>query len=312
MTQVADLPVDATAAGPGEIHAVGDAGAGAGMAPGTGDADSDEMRVVDAADPAGSRRWDELWEARELAWVLTVRSVRLRYRHTLLGVLWAVLQPLAAVAVLSLVLGRLVGVPSGDRPYPLFALAGFVPWAFVSRAVSQAAFALVEHRALLVKVWFPRLVLLAVPVLAGGVDFLLSLAAVIAVVWAWGFPPSPALLALPLMLALAALLVFAVAFPLAVWCARWPDVRLLLPWLLQGWFLISPIAYPAALVPGEWRPLYDLNPLAALVEGFRWCLLGSAEPTTAAAWVSAAGVAALLVAGFRRFRREESTLADLL
>jgi homopolymeric O-antigen transport system permease protein len=257
----------------------------------------------------------ELWEHRELLYFLVWRDVKVRYKQTLLGAAWAILQPVATMVVFSLFFGRLAKVPSDGVPYPVFSLAGLVPWTFFSQGLAQSANSLVGSQNLLTKVYFPRLAIPTAAVLSGAVDLAFSLPVLLAVMASYGLAPSVRILWLPLLLALA----FAAAVGAGLWLSalnvQYRDVRYVLPFLVQLWLLATPIAYPSSLLGEPWRTLYGLNPMAGVVEGFRWALLGRGDdlrgPVSLLA-ASAASALVLLASGVFYFRRMERTFADVV
>ena len=262
-----------------------------------------------------SRRWrrgvdlGQLWSYRELALMLALRDLQLRYRQTLFGVAWAVLQPLAGMGIFSLVFGKLADVPSDDLPYPLFALAGLAVWFFVSTAVSAAAESLVEHPDLVTKVWFPRLLAPVAAVLATGVDLAISLLMLAVAMAAYGVSPDLQVLTLPIWILGAFLVAAAVGLWLCAANVLYRDVRYALGFLLQLWLFVSPVVYPSSLVHGAWRYVYSLNPVAGLIDGFRWAVLDATAPGP---WLAASGASllALLASGVVYFRAAERSFAD--
>ena len=253
----------------------------------------------------------ELWEFRELLYFMVWRDAKVRYKQTVLGAAWAILQPVMTTAVFALFFGRLAGVPSDGQPYALFAFVALVPWTYFATALSSGAQSLVGGQHLIAKVYFPRLIIPIASVITPMLDFAVAFAMLIPVLLWFGYVPALAALALP------AFIVLAVASALAasLWCAvlnvEYRDVRYVLPFALQFWMFATPIAYPASLVPERWRVLYGLNPMASVVEGFRWALLGSPAPGPMV-FVSAAVVVVALVGGVAYFRRMEGTFADVL
>lgn len=253
----------------------------------------------------------ELWAHRELLYFLIWRDVKVRYKQTLLGAAWAVLQPVATMVVFSLFFGRLAGVPSEGIPYPVFTLAGLVPWTFFSQGLTQAANSLVGNQSLITKVYFPRLAIPAASVLSGLVDFALAFLILLGIMLGYGIVPSArALWILPLLV-----LAFVTALGVGLWLSalnvQFRDVRYVLPFLAQIWLLATPIAYPSSLLSEPWRTVYGLNPMAGVVEGFRWALLGTAAPGPILA-ASALAALALLASGALYFRRMERTFADVV
>ena len=254
----------------------------------------------------------ELWDYRELFYFLTWRDIKVRYKQTAFGAAWAVLQPFLTMVVFSLFFGRLAGIPSGDVPYPVFAFAALVPWTFFATAVGLAGNSLVEQERILAKIYFPRLIVPAAAVLASLVDFAIAFVVLLLMMLAYGIVPSAAILALPLFVALAALTALAVGLWLSALNVMYRDVRYVIPFLVQLWLFVSPVAYPSSLVPAPWDAVYGLNPMAGVIDGFRWALLGQSEPSGPMLAVSVAATAALLVGGLLYFRRMERSFADVV
>lgn len=214
------------------------------------------------------------WEYRELLYFLTVRDIKLRYRQTFLGVAWAVLQPVAAMLVFSLFLGRVAGVTSSGVPYPLFAFLGLVPWMFFSNAVSGASNSLITSSNLITKVYFPRVIIPAAAVLAGLVDFSVSFVVLLALLVYYGIPLTGGVLLVPLLLGVLVLLAFGVGTWMAGLNVKFRDIRYALPFVVQLWMFASPVVYPGTLVPERWQWALRLNPITGIIEGFRAALLG--------------------------------------
>jgi lipopolysaccharide transport system permease protein len=260
----------------------------------------------------------ELWRYRELLWFLALRDVKLRYKQTALGVAWAVIQPLFSMAVFSLFFGKLAGIPSDGVPYPLFALCGLLPWQLFSYALTQSSNSVVAEQRLITKVYFPRLIVPVSSVLSGLVDFaiafvlLMGMMGCYAVAGDFRAAVGWGLLAVPLFALFALATALAVGLWLAALNVQYRDFRYTIPFLTQFWMFASPVAYPSDLVPGPWRPLYGLNPMAGVIEGFRWALLGKADPSWPLVAVSACVVAGLLAGGVFYFRRLERTFADVV
>jgi lipopolysaccharide transport system permease protein len=253
----------------------------------------------------------ELWEFRELLYFLVWRTIKIRYKQTFLGASWAVLQPLLTMSVLSLFLGRLAHVPSSGIPYPLFAYAGLVVWTFFTSALTQSTQSIVEQQVMITRVYFPRILLPVSGVLAATVDMLLSLPVLIGLMLFYGFAPSRAVWSIPLFVMLAGAAALGIGLWLSALNVRYRDVRYAIPFLIQLWFLSTPVMYPSSLLPGKWRVLYGINPMAGVVEGFRWGLLGT-EMHAGLLRVSAAVILIALVGGFHYFRRMEATFADVV
>jgi lipopolysaccharide transport system permease protein len=254
----------------------------------------------------------ELWRYRELLWFLALRDIQVRYKQTAFGVAWAVLQPLLAMFVFTIIFGVLANVPSDGVPYALFALVGLLPWQLFAYALTQSSQSLVTEQRLITKVYFPRLIVPLASVISGLADFTVAFVLVLGAMVFFAVAPSWNLLAVP------ALVLFAIATALSVglWLAalnvEFRDVRYAMPFLTQLWMYATPVAYPSSLVPEAYRPLYGLNPMAGVVEGFRWALLGIGEPPTALMGVSVLTVVVLLAGGLFYFRRLERQFADIV
>jgi lipopolysaccharide transport system permease protein len=264
-----------------------------------------------------SRGWvplnlGELWRYRELLYFLVWRDVKVRYKQTALGAAWAVLQPVATMVVFSLFFGGLAKVPSDGVPYPLFTLAALVPWTFFAQGVIQSANSLVGSQNLLQKVYFPRLVIPAAAILSGGVDFVIAFLVLLGMMGWYGHAPTAHVAWLPLLLLLALVTALGVGLWLAVLNVYFRDVRYLVPFLVQLWLFATPIAYPSSLLHEPWRTAYGLNPMAGVVEGFRWALLGVATAPGPMLAASALAALALLAGGAVFFRRMERTFADVV
>jgi lipopolysaccharide transport system permease protein len=253
----------------------------------------------------------EIWEYRELLYFLIWRDIKVRYKQTVLGAAWAVLQPVLTMAIFSLVFGRLAKIPSDGFPYPVFVFAALLPWQLFAHALNESGQSLVAHQHLITKVYFPRLLLPIAAVVAGLVDFAIAFVVLLLLLARAGIAPTAALATLPAFVVLAILTALAVGVWLAALNVRYRDVRYTLPFLTQAWLFITPIAYPASLFPERIRPLLGLNPMAG-VEGFRHALLGTPGGARARPGVSAAVVAILLVGGLFYFRRVERTFADVV
>jgi lipopolysaccharide transport system permease protein len=254
----------------------------------------------------------EMWRYRELLLFLAWRDVQLRYKQTALGVAWAVIQPLFTMVVFSIFFGTLAKVPSDGVPYALFALVGLLPWQLFAFALTQSSQSLVAEQRLITKVYFPRLIVPLASVLSGLADFLVAFVLVLVMMALNAVLPTWNLLAVPLLVLFAVLTALAVGLWLAALNVRYRDVRYAVPFLTQVWMFATPVAYPSSLVPSAYRPLYGLNPMAGVVEGFRWALLGLGEPPAALMSVSVLTVLALLVGGMYYFRRLEREFADIV
>lgn len=259
-----------------------------------------------------SLRFTELWEYRELLYFLTWRDIKVRYKQTILGAAWAVIQPFFGMVVFSVFFGHLAKIPSDGLPYPIFAYCALLPWQLFAHALTESSNSLVANERLITKVYFPRLVVPLSAVLAGLLDFAVAFLVLIGMLWYYGIVPTVAVFALPLFLLLAVMTALGVGLWLSALNVQYRDVRYTIPFLTQFWLFATPVAYPSSLVPKPWRALCGLNPMAGVVEGFRWALLGKAEGPGALLAVSVAVVVLLLIGGLYYFRRMEKTFADVV
>src|SRR5882724_9806415 len=243
-------------------------------------------------------RLAELWAYRELLYFFVWRDVKIRYKQTAVGVLWVVLQPLLTMAVFTLFFGRLAKLPSEGLPYPVFYFSALVAWTYFSYALQNATNVVVENQRMITKVYFPRLVLPLSSVISGLVDFAIGFVVLFGVTLFYGIKPGLPDALLPLFLLLSAL------------NALYRDVRYVMPFLLQFWMLASPVAYPSSLVPARWRWLYGLNPMAGVIDGFRWALTVHGQAPTRSLLVSSGAVVLILFGGLIFFQRMEGTVAD--
>ena len=254
----------------------------------------------------------ELWEYRELLYFMVWRDIKVRYKQTALGAAWAVMQPLFMMLVFSLFFGRLAKVPSDGIPYPIFAFCALIPWQLFANALTESSNSLVGNQNLITKVYFARLVIPIAAVLSGLVDFLIAFAILIGMMLFYGIVPGPAIVALPAFILLAVLTALAVGLWLSALNVQYRDVRYTMNFLVQFWLFATPVAYPSSIVPENWRAFYGLNPMAGVVEGFRWALLGKSAPPSAMLLVSVFVVLMLLVGGLYYFRRMEQEFADIV
>jgi lipopolysaccharide transport system permease protein len=275
---------------------------------------SDAAPVVVIRPPKGWAPLDlrEFVYAHELLYFLVLRNLKLRYKQTALGAAWALLQPLFTMAVFTVVFGRIARLGSDGLPYPVFALAALVPWTYFATALTQAGNSLVDQQQLLTKVYFPRLLLPLAAVIAGLVDLAIAFLLLLLVLGWYGIPPSVRLLAAPAFALLAALGALAPGIWLAALNVRYRDVRYVIPFLVQIWLFVTPVVYSSRLIPERWRLLYGLNPMAGVVDGFRWMVSPGAPAPGAGLAVSIAMVAVVLTAGLYFFRRVERSFADVV
>ncbi len=263
-----------------------------------------------------SRGWprlhlEEIWIYRELVLLLAMRDFKLRYKQTFFGAAWAVMQPLAGVAVFSIVFGRFADLPSDGLPYPVFVYAGLVAWTYFATSIDAAARTLVESSALVTKVFFPRLLAPAAAVLPGLIDLLISLGLVAVFMASFGLAPTAALLSLPIWIVMLVVLSMGVGFWLSALNVQYRDVRHALGFVVQVWLFASPVVYPSSLADGIWRYVLALNPATGLIDGFRWSLLGEPTPRPEHLLSLAVGLA-LFVGGAVYFRAVERHFADVI
>jgi len=254
----------------------------------------------------------DLWQYRELIYFLTWRDIKVRYKQTVLGGAWAILQPFLTMVVFSVFFGRLAGIPSDGLPYPIFAYCALLPWQLFAHALTESSNSLVANERLITKVYFPRLVVPISAVLAGLLDFLVAFVVLIGMMMYYHIRPTAAVWTVPLFLLLAVGAALGVGLWLSALNVQYRDVRYTIPFLTQFWLFLTPVAYPSTLVPVSWRALYGLNPMAGVVEGFRWALLGKTEGPGALLAVSVAITIVILVGGLYYFRRMEQTFADVV
>lgn len=254
----------------------------------------------------------ELWEYRELLFFFAWRDIKVRYRQTVMGALWAIIQPFFTMVIFSLFFGRLANVPSDGLPYPIFSYAALVPWTFFANALTQASNSLVLSGNMLKKIYFPRLALPLATVMAGVIDFALAFVVLLGMMFYYGLVPTLNILWLPLFLLLALVTSLGVSLWLSAMNVQFRDVRYTVPFLTQAWLFVTPIAYPSSLLAEPWRTLYGLNPMAGVVEGFRWALLGTDTAPGPMMIVSIVVALILLVSGAFYFRRMEQSFADVV
>ncbi len=259
----------------------------------------------------GRRVVTELLAYRELLFFFVWRDVKVRYKQTVLGAAWAIVQPLMTMVVFTVFFGRLARVPSDGLPYPVFSLMALVPWTYFASALSACSTSLTGYQHIISKVYFPRLLVPFAAVIAPLVDFAIGFAILAAMLAWYGIVPAASIVWLPALLLLAVATAAGVGVWLAALNVRYRDVRYVVPFAVQLWMFATPVAYPASLVPERWRAVYYLNPMAGVIEGFRWALAGG-PPPGALTLVSATVVVALIIGGSLYFRRVEGTFADVI
>lgn len=253
----------------------------------------------------------ELWAYRELALVLALKDLKVRYKQTFFGVAWALLQPLLGVLIFSVFLGRLAGVPSDGIPYPVFVYAGLSIWIYFSTSVTAAAQSLVDNRELVTKVYFPRLLAPLAAVFPGLLDLVIGLGILAVFMAAYGVVPGAAIVLLPAWILAALVLAIAVGLWLSALNVKYRDVRYALGFLMQVWLFASPVVFPSSLVDGAWRYAFAANPMVAVLDGFRWSLIGAPHPGLDGLISLAVGIV-ILASGTAYFRRVERSFADVI
>ena len=255
----------------------------------------------------------ELWEHRELIYFFVWREIKVRYKQTAMGAAWAVLQPFLSMLVFTLFFGRLAHLPSEGIPYEIFYYSALLPWMYFSNSLANATNAIVQNQSMITKVYFPRLALPLSAVLSGLVDFAIGFLMFVVLMIYYHVRPGIPLLFFPFFLLLAVLTAAGVGLWLGAMNALYRDVRYVVPFLTQFWLFASPVVYPASLVPAKWRWVYGLNPMAGVIEGFRWSLSGhGGAPPTRLILVSVLIIVAVLVSGLFYFQKMEATIADVV
>lgn len=263
-----------------------------------------------------SKRWfnlrlSELWQYRELLFFLSWRDIKIRYQQTVLGFVWAILQPVMTMVVFSLFFGKLGKIPSEGLPYPIFNFTALLPWQFFEQSINASTNSLVTNSNMITKVYFPRLYVPIASVLSGLVDFAIAFLVLIAMMLFYKISPTVGVFLLPVFL----LLAFVTAIGVSLWMSalnvKYRDVRYIVPFLSRFWFFATPIAYPSTLLEEPWRTLYGLNPMVGVVEGFRWALLGTAPPQSMI-YLSAVIAVVIFITGLLYFNRTEKTFADVI
>jgi lipopolysaccharide transport system permease protein len=254
----------------------------------------------------------ELWEYRELLYFLTWRDVKVRYKQTALGAAWAIIQPFFTMVVFSLFFGRLAKMPSEGVPYPIFSYAALVPWSFFAHSLMNSSNSLVSSANLIKKVYFPRLAIPLATALSGVVDFVIAFVVLLGMMLYYGIAPTINALWLPAFVLLALVTSLGVGLWLSALNVQYRDVRYTLPFLTQVWLFSTPIAYPSSLIPEQWRALYGINPMAGVVDGFRWALLGTDTQPGLMIGVSVFVALAIFIGGLFYFRRMEKIFADVV
>jgi lipopolysaccharide transport system permease protein len=255
-------------------------------------------------------RLHEVWQYRELLYFFVWRDVKVRYKQTVIGIVWVVLQPLMTMGVFTLFFGRLAKLPSDGLPYPVFYFSALVPWTYFSTALQNCTSVVVDNQRVITKVYFPRLILPLSAVVSGLVDFAIGFVVLLVVTTIYGIKPTLPAIWLPVLLLLAVLTALGVGLWMSALNALYRDIRYVVPFLVQFWMFASPVAYPSSLVPQRWRWLYGLNPMAGVIDGFRWALTGHGVPPGTVMLASASAVMMIFLGGLFFFQRMEGAVAD--
>lgn len=268
--------------------------------------------VVIKPSPGFTLKFKEFWNYRELLYFLIWRDIKVRYKQTMIGAAWAVIQPFFTMVVFSVIFGKFAKIPSEGLPYPIFAYCALVPWTYFANSLTKATNTMVANQNMITKVYFPRLVLPVSAVISGIPDFLISFLVLIGMMFFYKIIPTANILFLPLFTLLAILTALAVGLWTSAANAIYRDVQYVVPFLVQFWLFASPVVYPSSLIPEHWRFLYGLNPMAGVIEGFRWVLLGKGEPPGLMLVVSIFMIIFVLFSGIIYFRRMEGKIADVI
>jgi lipopolysaccharide transport system permease protein len=272
----------------------------------------EEITLIKPSKGWGSLNLRELWIYRELVYFLTWRDLKVRYKQTALGAGWAVLQPVLSMVVFSIFFGGLLNVDSGDVPYPIFSYAAILPWGVFAKALNDTGRSLVSNRAMLTKIYFPRMVIPLASVFSSLADFLIAFVVMLGLMYYYQIAPTSNIWTLPLFLLLAVITALGVGLWLSAMNVLYRDIGYMIPYITQLWFYLTPIVYSASEVPEQWQFFYALNPMVGVVEGFRWALLGTADAPSPMIAVSAVIALIVFITGLYYFRRMERTFADMV
>ena len=274
------------------------------------------MEILTIIEPGRQERnyWSDLWRYRELFQVLAWRDLSVRYKQTVIGVLWALIRPLLTMVVFTIIFGRIAQLPSdGSTPYPLMVFAGMLPWTFFSTGLADASNSLVNSANLIGKVYFPRLIVPTAAVVVAFVDFLITFAILAALFMWYQFLPSWHMIYLPLFVILAFLASMGPALWITALNVQYRDFRFIIPFIVQFGLYVSPVGFSSSVVPEQWRLLYSLNPMVGVIDGFRWCILGGQSPFYLPGLALSVVVTAFFLwFGIRQFRKLEKSFADLI
>ena len=259
--------------------------------------------------------WTDLYRYRELFYILSWRDLKVRYKQTVVGVLWAVLRPFLTMVVFTVVFGKLAKMePEGNVPYAIMVFAAMLPWQFFSNALSEASNSLIGNANLLSKVYFPRLIVPASSVITSFVDFMISFALLIVLMFYYQYVPSWRIVFLPIYISLSFLAAFGLGLYLTALNVKYRDFRYIIPFIVQFGLYISPVGFSSNVIPEQWKPLYYLNPMVTIIDGFRWCIIKDSptDPLSIYAFASVAMSVLIMYFAIRKFRKMEKTFADLI
>jgi lipopolysaccharide transport system permease protein len=279
----------------------------------TGRPTDSELPILIISPP---RKWvpvdfHELWNYRELLLSFTVRDIKIRYKQTALGFLWAIIQPLFMMVIFTVIFGGFAKIPSDGLPYPLFSFAALLPWMLFSEGLTRSTMSMVANANIMTKVYFPRLIMPISGILSPLVDFVVSISILVVMMVYYGFVPTINVVFLPLFILLALATSLGIGLWLSALNVKYRDFQYTVPFIIQLWMYASPVVYPASMIPESIRFLYGLNPMVGVIEGFRWALLGTAMPR-GILFVSIGVVAIILISGMFYFRRMEQYYADVV
>jgi len=258
--------------------------------------------------------WADLWRYRELFLVLAWRDMSVRYKQTIIGILWAIIRPLLTMVVFTVIFSRIARLPSdGSAPYALMVFAAMLPWTFFSNALSESSNSLISNANLIGKIYFPRLIIPMATLVTVFVDFLISFIILIGMMAYYRFAPSWHLLLLPFFIVLALLASIGPGLWITALNVKYRDFRYIIPFVVQVGLYVSPVGFSSKVVPKQWRLLYSLNPVVGVIDGFRWCILGSDSPIYVPGFLfSLVIIAFFLWLGVSHFRKTERTFSDLI
>lgn len=254
----------------------------------------------------------EVWEYRELLGILAWRDVSVRYKQSIVGVGWAIIQPLMTMIIFTIIFGMFAKLPSDGLPYPIFSYCALLPWTYFARSLGDSSDSLVGSSHLITKVYFPRLILPISKVFSGLIDFAIAFAILLGMMAWYRIAPTKGLLALPLFIGIAMLAALGVGTWFTALNVRYRDVKFVVPFLVQFWMYASPVAYSTSIIPEKWQWIYGLNPMVGVIEGFRWAMLGKAAPSITLLLIPSLIIFAILISGLYYFRKMEKTFADII